>query len=287
MGTSTAFSGGKNSNPLIPSWLKEEFQRDISTDPSLKSDTIIEKVAFISPESFEQNSIFFPDDKRFLIARRNFTSFIKSGGTDHKSMARAISSYVSKTAGSAKKAASRMVPEKKAGARLANILIQARDKGIREAVKSLNLHMLANRSIFEIYAALVDVICGPGGDLDSSIARSAYEETIVEVLDMEITDLEQPSLDTLTIIMNHFVTNTIFNRIINDIGMKIILLPESIKIVQDIEAQMKDFIRGAVSDALFSIGKVFVAENLKSKIDSLYEQSFSVLHALAQQEADL
>ena len=75
-------------------------------------------------------------------------------------------------------------------------------------------------------------------------------------------------------------------RSILDYSTKIIILPADVRAVQNIEGQLKDFIRGAVSDAIAKNGKVFLADKMGKTIDSIYERSYAVLEALAEQEAE-
>jgi hypothetical protein len=294
MGTSTTFGGGKNSNPLIPSWL-DTSRNDQSND---ETNTLqVEESGLLGssqdiPEVVHQQLSGLPDtlpllsiDNRFSNARRNFTYFINSGGSNRAALGRAIASYVTKTGGGARQAAKRMKSERTASVKLGNILSQASTSGIREVVRSLNLANLANRSVVEIYAALVDIICPSGGDLDDSIARDAYIDAIGEIAEMGISDLEQPSVDTIATIMECFITNAIKDRIMNAIATKIITLPDNVLAVQNIEGQLKDFICGAVSDAITNQGKIFTIDQMSKTIDTLYERSFAVLQALAEQEA--
>ena len=298
MGTSTAFGGGKNSNPLIPSWLEEPANPHPSDGgvsppdgdtPSEEPDVTpgIPQTAVNNPQTNAPEVVSIPPvDNRFSTARRNFTAFTNSGGSDRSALGRAVASYVRKTAGGSKQAATRMKAERTASAKLGNILAMASANGIQAVIKSFNLESLANRPISEIYAALVDVICPIGGDLDDSIARDAYIEAIGEVAEMGLADLEQPSSKTIATIMECFISNAIKDRIMNAIAMKVITLPADVRTVQNIEGQLKDFIRGAVSDAIAKNGKIFPADKMSKTIDSLYERSCAVLEALAEQEAN-
>ena len=259
MGTSSAFGGGKKYNPEVPSWAEE------NPDP---------------PQPVAPVSV---DGDRFITGRSHFNAFIKSGGTETALLRRAVYSYVSKTFGGPKQAANRMKSERAASVRLGRILLNAGTHGIQEVIKRLNLENLANRSIPEIYVALVDVICPTDGNLDDSMARDAYLEAVTE---MGLEDLEQPSSATIAIIMERFISNAIKNRILNAIGQNIIILPADVRAAQNIETQLKEFIQGAVSDVIARNGKIFQADDMKVAIDNLYEGSYAVLEALAQEEAN-
>ncbi|HAU0843167.1 TPA: Qat anti-phage system associated protein QatB [Legionella pneumophila] len=287
MGTSTAFGGGKNSNPLIPSWLEPELIDETTTSKNDNTSTEQSDLSQVASETIVSNPqpSVLPVNNRYSTARRNFTAFINSGGSDRAALGRAIVSYVHKTTGGAKQAAKRMKSERQASVRLGNILSMASLNGIQSVIKNLNLENLANRPIAEIYAALIDVICPMGGDLDDSIVRDAYIEAVGEVAELGLADLEQPSTATIATIMECFISNTIKDRIMNAIATKIIILPNNILIVQDIESQLKDFIRGAVSDAMTN-SSFFSAGQTSRTINSIYERSFAILEALAEHEAE-
>ncbi|MES2960808.1 MAG: Qat anti-phage system associated protein QatB [Pseudomonadota bacterium] len=285
MGTSTGFGGGKNTNPLIPTWLSAEpdnlkpsIPSDIQSPPD--SDDAQSTIPTVNVPADILTIPTVPVENRFNGSRRSFTSLVKSGNLDVPSLRKAISSYVSKTAGGSRNAAKRMSSERSAGARLGSILASAGQIGIREVIKNLNFHDLANRSTAEIYAALVDKICEPGGDLDESYARDAYIDAVVEIMEMENLDLDKPTAETISIIMELFVSNTIMNRIMNDVATKIILLPDDTEAVFKMESQLKDFVRGIVSDEVVKANGVFTKQN----IDKLYERSFAVLQGLKEQE---
>ena len=261
MGTSARFPGGDNSNKKIPTWAEENPDPQMAVPVPSNSD-------------------------RFREARHNFTVFINSGGNNRRAFGRAVGSYVRKTAGGAGQAATRMKSERAASVRLGGILLNAGTHGIQEVIKKLDLANLANRSIPEIYVALVDVICPTDGNLDDSMARDAYLDAISEVAEMGLPDLEQPSSATIAIIMERFISNAIKNRIINAIAMKVIIMPLDVRAAQNIERQLKDFIQGAVSDVIARNGEVLQADDMKVAIDNLYEGSYAVLDALAQEEAN-
>ena len=174
-----------------------------------------------------------------------------------------------------------MATDRRAARQLGGILTQAGQSGIREVLRSLNLEGLADRSIAEIYASLVDVICQPGGDLDEAFPRDAYLEAVGEILEMNLDDLEHPSPETISLIMERFVANTIHNRILNAIGNGLVSLPDSVAAVQAIDKSFRQFVRGAVSDALNEIGRVLNTSQMNSVMDGIYERSLAILQVHA------
>ena len=300
MGTSTSFGGGNDRNPLIPSWVDD----DLSTpEPRAEEDPTNapppsegnEGDAADGDDGSEAEGTDQPDasDKqpaepvagRYRGARSSFTSFAKSGGASGRALGRAVASYVRKAAGGARNAARRMSSERSAAVQLGRLLANASADGIREVARVLALGALADRPVLEIYAALVDVVCGPGGQLDDSISRDAYINAIGEVAEIDPAALEHPSVETIGLIMEHFITNTICDRLMNAIATQIVTLPQDVTTVQEIERQMKDFVRGAVSDAVAEKGTTFVTDQMKETVDALYERTFSILQVLADEEA--
>jgi hypothetical protein len=294
MGTSSPFGGGKGKDPLIPSWVGGGG--DNPPPPPLSPPTPPG-----SPPTGQgqnpgpstsapsqpppNNPVFSPIEQRFRGPRTNFNQYARSNGDNTKSLARAISSYVSRASGGSKTAARRMASDRRVARQLGGILTQAGQSGIREVVRTLNLAGLTDRSIAEIYASLVDVICEPGGDLDEAYPRDAYLEAVAEIIEMDVEDLEQPSPDTISLIMERFIANTIHNRILNAIGSGLISLPDSVASVQAIDQSFRQFVRGAVSDALNEIGRVFNSSQMKAVIDGIFERSLAILQVHADANA--
>lgn len=278
MGTSTSFAGGKNSNPLIPDWLDSG-----GTDDSQQSGTSMPPTDPENNSSETVNPVV--SSNRYTTARKSFNAFSRSGGQDRTKLGRAVSSYISRASGGSRRAAQRMKAERTAIGNFAGILADASRNGINEVVRKLNLNHLINRPSIEIYAALVDVICPPGGDLDGSFSRDAYIEAIAQVAELGITDLDAPSKDTVLVIIEKFISNSIRDRILNAIAMNVVSLPDNIQTVQGILSQLLDFVSGAVSDAMTEIAPSVSVDSIQSNIGSILERSFQILQSLSEEES--
>ncbi len=290
MGTSTAYGGPNGGTPLIPTWLGGDDQAPVSigagggpdgTVPNDQSD----------PESLP-NRPPMPkqaDPQRFTGARANFTRFAGSGGSDRASLGRAISNYVSKSVGGSRQAAQRMGSSRNAGTRLLTFLSDIQTKGIRDTLKNLDLESLAGRPITEIFIGLADYICPGSGTVDEGIAREAYIETIVELASEGMTDLNTFTQDQMQTVFELYVTHAIEARICNDIGTKAVTMPTDAKAAHRVESQLRDFIRGGVSDALTrerENSPNLSTDKIHSFVDAVYESAFSILKALGDAEAD-
>jgi hypothetical protein len=237
-----------------------------------------------------------PAPNRFQSARTNFFKFAKSssgaggggggrGGGTNRNLRRAVRSFVSKSSGGARRATQRMASERSATASLGRILSTAGTAGIQETVRRLGFAQLATLPVQDIYAALVDVICEPGGELDESFAREAYIKALAEISEAQ-ADLERPSPETTVSFLASFIANAIQNRLLNAVGNKVVAIPRDVASVQNLEQQINDYIRGKVNDAMTEAGEDFPVERIVSTIDDIYERSVVLLEGPDADEHD-
>jgi hypothetical protein len=308
MGTSTSFGGSGGKNPLIPSWLggtdggapgvgppETAIPRTPAgaappASPASPHQPGNQAVSDSPPATSSLDSSgspeYSPFEQRFRGARTTLNRYARSGGSDQKGLGHAVASYISKGGGGTQTTARRMATDRRAATRLGTLLTQAGQAGIREVLRTLNLDTLANQSLADIYASLVDVICGPGGDLDEAFPRDAYLEAVAEVVREDPADLAQPSQETISLIMERFIGNTIFDRILNAIGNGLITLPDSVADVRAVDKSFREFVRGAVSDALNEIGRVLNSSQMKTVVDGIYARSLSILEVHAKAVAN-
>ncbi len=286
MGTSTAYGGPGGGTPLVPSWLGESP----ATGEGWEANGVAPADGVSPPVAPNRPAIpASADPQRFSGARNSFTRFAGSGGTDRASLGRAVSRYVSTSSGGARQAAQRMGASRGAGARLLGFLADAQTRGVREALRSLDLESLAGRPIAEIFVGLADYICPGAGTVDEGIAREAYIETIIELTTEGLTDLSTFTPDQMQTVFELYATHAIEARICNDIGTKAVTMPTSAQAAHRVEAQLRDFIRGGVSDALTRARRDsphLTPERIQSFVDTVYESAFAILQSLGDAEAD-
>jgi hypothetical protein len=287
MGTSNQFGGAPGRSPLIPSWLPE-VPGNAPVPPPPATQTQPGTPPAVPPAPTAQPTPRPGDPDRFRSPRSNLTRFGSSGGSDRRSLGRAFSAYVSGAAGGGRKAAQRMGKSRETGAGLINFLNQAQSGGLREALRTLNLEGLADRPIEEVFAGLADYICPEGGTIDEGIARDAFVETIADLADVGITDIDHLDAVQIETIFELYATHAIEARIYNDIGNKLIAVPASVQAAELVQAQLREFIQRGVSDAINSSGvrvqsltpglaTTFVAE--------IYQSAFEILEELGKSEA--
>lgn len=291
MGTSTAYGGPGGGTPLIPSWLGGADGGDSSTPAGTDSgsDAPLPSDGTVPPLPPNRPPIPAPAyPQRFSGARNSFTRFASSGGSDRANLGRSVSRYVSTSAGGARQAAQRMGASRGAGARLLGFLADAQARGVREALRSLDLESLAGRPITEIFVGLADYICPGAGTVDEGVAREAYIETIVELASEGLTDLTTFTPDQMQTVFELYATHAIETRICNDIGTKSVTMPADVQAAYRVEQQLRDFIRGGVSDALTrarSESPNLTLDRVQSFVDTVYESAFAILQTLGDAEA--
>jgi hypothetical protein len=321
MGTSNPFNGGNNRNPLVPDWVGGPGPGPAAPGapaPGPPAPGAPGAPGGANPGGGNPGGAGgnpgnappgggnpggpadgdAPAPNRFQSARTNFFKFAKSGGGGaggggggrgggtNRNLRRAVRSFVGKSSGGARRATQRMAAERSATASLGRILSTAGTAGIQETVRRLGFAQLATLPVQDIYAALVDVICEPGGELDESFAREAYIKALTEMSGAQ-ADLERPSPETTVSFLASFITNAIQNRLLNAVGNKVVAIPLDVASIQNVEQQINDYIRGNVNDAMTEAGEDFPIERIVSTIDDIYERALVLLEDPDPQDRDV
>lgn len=292
MGTSSAFGGQSGGTPLVPSWLGDDGAPPAAPDgippdggPPNGAPTPTEPIVPPARPPIPPVS----DPGRFSAARNNLSRFAGSGGSNRSGLGRAISHYVGSSTGGARTAAARMGSARGAGSRLYGFLSDTVTRGAAEALRSLNLGDLAGRPIEEIFLGLSDYVCPDGGSIDEGIAREAFIETITDLAGAGITDLDGLTTDQMQTVFELYATNAIEARLCNDIGMKTITLPSDSREAAQVQAQLKDFIRRGVADALTRAhisADALTPDRVLQFVGDVYEQAFGILQIMGDAEAE-
>ncbi len=299
MGTSNAFGGASGGTPLVPSWLEDGGDGGADGDTPGGDVAPTDENNGDAPVATPEVPPAAPADRqpvvpaltgdRFRSARSNFTRFAGSGGGDRRSLGRAVSQYVSRSSGGAGSAARRMGSSRSTASGIVSFLGNARANGAQEALRSLNLESLAGRPVEEIFAGLADYICPDGGSIDEGIARDAFIETIADLADAGITDIDGLTSEQIQTVFELYASHTIEARICNDIGTRVVTMPSDVRTVERIEAQLSEFIQRGVSDAVNAAGVDIGAlsqDQVSEFVDSVYEAAFEMLEALGESEAE-
>jgi hypothetical protein len=176
-----------------------------------------------------------------------------------------------------------MGSSRRTGARLLGFLNDASSRGVDEALRSLHLEGLAGRPLADIFVGLADHICPEGGNVDVGIARNAFFETVSDLEEAGVTDLDDLTAEQVRTTFEMFLTHAIEGRIFNEIGTRAIELPNDTAAIDEVQAQLHDFIANGVADALSKVGNRLQAlpqDQTLALVDDVLEQAFNVLAAM-------
>ena len=199
-----------------------------------------------------------------------------------------MSGYVSSTAGGSRSAAARMGSSRSTGAGLVSFLNNAATVGAREALRALNLDSLAGRPIEEVFAGLADYICPECGTIDEGIARDAFIETIADLAGAGVTDIDGMPPGQIQTVFELYAAHAIEARICNDIGTKVVMLPANTRAAERVQAQLQDFIRRGVADAVNAAGvniQSLSPATVSGFVTDVYQAAFDVLQTMGEAEA--
>lgn len=290
MGTSSSYGGPRGGTPLVPSWIDPAGLAPVppseEVTPAPGPGETLDAWDQLTPPQEEPQAA--PDANRFRGPRSSFTRFSKSGGNSTPHLGRAVAGYVSRSAGGAKRAAQKMGAARASGARLLGFLADAQARGAEEALRTLRLEGLAGRPIEEVFLGLIDYVCPNGGAIDEGIARAAFIDTIADLAELGVEDLDTLTVDQMQTLFELYATHAIEARLCNEIGTKAIVLPENTSAIEKSLEQLRDFVRRAVSDALTHASgglSALTPQNVQGFVDSIYEAAFTVLQALGENEA--
>ena len=153
MGTSNSFGGPGNGTPLVPSWLEPVPGPAMPGLPGvLPPGQVTPAIPVLLPVDGVPPALppLPPPGPggRFADARGDFSRFAKVGSgsrAGRRSLGRAVSKYVSDSAGSPRQAAQRMGSSRVAGGRLLGFLADVARQGAEVALRTLNLAGLAGQ----------------------------------------------------------------------------------------------------------------------------------------------
>lgn len=275
MGTSSSFGGPKGSSPLVPSWLADSSSE---TNPGVDTQDPI--------QAPEQKPIPPPpsDPNRFRPGRTKMTAFAKSNGSAIGLLAAAIGSAVAAGAGGARQARARVPASREAAVRLLGLVDQVSRGQEAEALHAFNLEELQGKPLEDVLERLVDVLCPEGGTIDEAIARDAFLETAVELLEAGHTDLETLCKEEPERFLEIFIAHSLEDRILNDIGSNVLTAPASPEKATEVERQIRDFIRGRVRDAIAGVQsnpEERTEARIREFVDEIYGASLEIFEALS------
>ena len=275
MGTSGSFGGGK---PMVPSWVGDPAPEPAAapTDPAFDGPEGVDEDGLPPAPAAQYPPIVPPVPGRgFGSARGDMTSGTRSGSPG--TIRRGAGKFVAASGGG--RAASRqMVSSRALAGGVVGLARAIAESGPAEALRRFNIEALAGAPADQVFVALTDALCPPGGTIDEAIARDALLETIADLAANGIGNFDELTLDDLQEIFVGVVARSIEGKILNEVGT------HAIKLAQ---RMLHTFVIGCVRDRLQATG-VAVASLHGSQIDGfvsdLYAAAFDLMQTLGEAE---
>ena len=234
MGTSGSSSGSGSNTPLVPSWL------DDGGDLNGPNDADAQTEPYLSPET---------PPRRFQSARTNFSRFARSGGSDTRALQRAVRDYVLSGTRGSNNATRRMGKSRTAASEVLRIFGSFQREGVLETLRPFNLEHLSGREVQEVFIGLTEIICPDGGLIDEAIARGAWLETIADLGNFGIENLDALSSDQVGQVFLSFIAHSIETHLYQEIGVNGFKFAENLEGIDSLDRQLREYIERSVRDS--------------------------------------
>lgn len=211
-------------------------------------------------------------------ARGNFTRFARTGS--RSALGSALSGYVRGSTGGARRAARRMGSSRATASGLLGVVRDFQRLGPTETLRQLNLAGLATQPAADVFVAILEFICPPGGAVDDAIARQAMLETIGDLAEAGLGSFDTLTPEQLQDVFLDFISRSIEGRVMADLGGRGITFPDDIAAVESAQAQLHDFVEGATRGQL--AGRLESLERLSDRdienvVNQIYETAFELV----------
>ena len=291
MGTSAPTLGTGPGKALIPSWLDEPGSGPLpgDDDQSLPQGDSTNGVGSHDEQQGGTKPPLPPpgEGKRFRSARSNFSRFARSGGSDQGALRRAVRDYVRTGIGGGNNAVRRMAPSRAAAGRALSVLRGFQRNGMQETLRRLNLEKLSGRSVQDIFTGLTEVVCQDGGPIDEAIARDAWLETISNLDQFGIENLDALTKEQVRELFLNFVAHSIEARLYQEIGINGFKLSDDLNKIESFDEQFREYIERSVRDSVsgdFSTLSNMSDDDIRNIVDTTYLEAWELLQQLGDQE---
>ncbi len=287
MGTSGSSKGSQSNTPLVPTWLEmpQTGQLPGADTPANNGNLSEPHEPVIEPPQEIQP---LPEPERFRRARGNFSRFAASGGNDLRALRRSVSDYVRSGTGGSRNAVRRMGASRIAASNALGVFRGFQRDGVGETLQNLNLLNLVGGSPQGVFIGLTEVICQDGGSIDEAIARDAWLETVAEIDQFGIDDLETLGADQIREMFLTFISHAVEARLYQEIGVNGFRFAGRLNDIENFDAQFRGYIERTVHDS-FSSDLTELSSmsdrDIRSIVDSTYQDAWDLLELLGESEA--
>jgi hypothetical protein len=285
MGTSGRSAGPNPGTPLVPSWL-EDAPAPPAPDDSAPDPQQPDGVPAPYPQTPAEPPSPLPPlpppppPDRFRGARAGFSRFASSGGSDSRSLRRAVRDYVRSGTGGSRNATRRMGASQTAARGVLGVLRDFQRNGVDATLRRLRLGDLVGRSLEEVFTGLSEVVCKDGGSIDEGVALDAWLETVADLDRLGIIDLTALTWEQMRDIFLTFIAHSIEGRLLQDIGANGLKVAADLPAIEAFESQFRDYIRRSVRDSFvsdISTQATLSDHQIQGIVDRTYQDAWELL----------
>lgn len=287
MGTSGSFGGGRSG--LVPSWVDDPVQ------PAAPSDGGGDDAGSATGEGDQGEPVDAPQrpsayppirppaaNSGLGGARGNVTRGART--SDSGGIRRGAGQYVS-ASGGGRGAARRMPSARATASGIAGLARSVASQGAAAALRRFNLESLTGAPAAEVFVALTDALCPPGGTIDEAIARDAMLETVAELAAQGVGSFDELTADDLQEFFLAVVTHSIEGKILNEVGTNAITLPPDLAAVERAQRMLHDFVSGCVRDRFADSGRSLTdvgEREIDGFVSDLYAAAFDLMQSIGE-----
>jgi len=180
-----------------------------------------------------------------------------------------------------------MAPSRAAAGKALGVLRGLQRDGMQETLRRLNLQNLSGGSVQDIFTGLTEVVCQDGGSIDEAIARDAWLETIAELDQFGIGNLDALTNDQVTELFLSFIAHSIEVRLYQEIGVNGFKLSDDLDDIEAFDRQFRDYIERSVRDSFsgdMSQLSDMSDDDIRHVVDTTYLEAWELLEQLGDME---
>ena len=284
MGTSNLYKGPKGTSLLPTDYTGEpdEQQPVVAPDGESSADEQSENDEPAETENPELEDPLQKERPRvtWTQAKRTFSTQIGKRKPDVKWITKTYTKasggykHAAKTSGSSKRVARGIIT-----------FFSGTPDVIRQRLEQIGI-VFEGRSTQEIFNDIYSNLCTGASSREDALADKALSQTFSELFESELMneqglDVFKPEL--LEFLVSHFVTNSIYYKLLNEVAFGELTGNKSNADIAKIEDDLKTFIDGLVSGRVPEyLHEGITPDEVNKLVDNLYEDCYKVMEGLVE-----
>ena len=284
MGTSNLYKGPKGTSLLPTDYTGEpdEQQPVVAPDGESSADEQSENDEPAETENPELEDLLQKEQPRvtWTQAKRTFSTQIGKRKPDVKLITKTYTEasggykHAAKTSGSSKRVARGIIT-----------FFSGTPDVIRQRLEQIGI-VFEGRSTQEIFNDIYSHLCTGASSREDALADKALSQTFSELFESELMneqglDVFKPEL--LEFLVSHFVTNSIYYKLLNEVAFGELTGYKSNADIAKIEDDLKTFIDGLVSGRVPEyLHEGITPDEVNKLVDNLYEDCYKVMEGLVE-----